>query len=427
MRITLRATATLFLLIVMLPNTGRVALAQSLGTYLPSVYSDTASQPLPVRVEVPSSTPLAKRQALLLQKTIQESHRPYISNIFAFSDQPLRDQNYHLNTLSEGIEAGFYPNNQTKIQFDFLPTLFGINHPTVGHLYQTTIRSQPTDRFKYYTTIGLFQTYDNVKSSLSVVGNAGASYAVNDRLSLNFDYSRSVVGNSRLSAVGLNLPGTNELVGAVKSNAFSFGPNIRLTRKTDLNFRYVGGFYTGENVKANPFQEFNVRLGRTLIGREEGAHLQFLQPSVQFLATGFRYDESGFGNAAVATPNSVASALATYQQIGAGIANNLSPGQKGPLPGGYFSPKIFYETMARMDAGGRITGNSYYKMGVGLGPQIFKTSTQSLANPSLVATGNLSLSTRLTDHITMEQGYLFLQAGNVYTRHVVYNQTSYHF
>jgi hypothetical protein len=95
------------------------------------------------------------------------------------------------------------------------------------------------------------------------------------------------------------------------------------------------------------------------------------------------------------------------------------------MVGGYFSPSIFFLALPRMDVGGRAFGNTFYKAGIGLGPQAFKS--ESFGSPSLLATANVSFSSRLSKHVTMEQGYYFLQAGNVYTRHIVYNQLAYHF
>jgi hypothetical protein len=410
-------------LIALTPGIGR---AQSVGTFLPSVYSDAATQPIPLRVQTPAGMPVLNSQAFGLKQRLDDAHRPYISNIFAFSTQPLNDINYKYNSYSEGVEAGFYPNLQTKIQFDYIPTVFtGGQKTVIGTEYSTKITAQPTDRLKYFAKIGLYETGQDVRSGSAVIGGTGATYAINDRLSMSAGFSREVVGNSILSAVGQNLPGTRELVGRVKSNAFSIGPNIRLTRKTELNLRYVGGVYTGDNVKTNPFQEVNLRIAHTLIGREEGARVQFLQPSLQLLVTGFRYDESGFGNLTFVQPSSLQAAVTQLQQSRAGIVNNLTPGQSGPMVGGYFSPSIFFLALPRMDVGGRAFGNTFYKAGIGLGPQAFKS--ESFGSPSLLATANVSFSSRLSKHVTMEQGYYFLQAGNVYTRHIVYNQLAYHF
>ncbi len=403
-----------------------VAFAQSVGTFLPSVYSDAASQPIPLRVQSPVGMPVINRQAYALKQRLDDAHRPYISNVFAFSSQPLNDINYKYNSFTEGVEAGFYPNLQTKIQFDYLPTYFsGGRKSVIGTEYSTKITAQPTNRLKYFGKIGLYETGRDVRSGSSVIGGTGATYSINDRLSMSAGFAREIVGNSLLSAVGQNLPGTRELVGRVKSNAFSIGPNIRLTRKTDISLRYVGGVYTGDNVRTNPFQEVNLRLAHTLIGREEGARVHFLQPSLQLLVTGFRFDESGFGNLTFAQPSTLQAAITQLQQSRAGVINNLTPGQKGPMVGGYFSPSIFFLALPRMDVGGRAFGNTYYKAGVGLGPQVFKSN--SFGSPSLLATANVSFSSRLTKHVTMEQGYYFIQAGNVYTRHIVYNQLAYHF
>jgi hypothetical protein len=404
------------------------ARAQTLGVYLPTVYGDTAYKPLPIRLETPITLPPLKKKALELEAALEQARRPYIATIFAYANQSLVSRDFRLNTVTQGLEFGFYPNRQTQIALDFLPTIFGLHSPaSAGFLYQGTIRSQLNDRFKYYATLGLMHTFYNVNPGLAVIGNVGASYAFNDHISLYGAYDRTIIGMSQLSAVGVNLPGTDTLVGRVKANFFSVGTNVHLTRRTTLNFRYGGGWVEGHNVKTNPFQEFNLRVGRTLIGREEGAHLQFLQPNFQFIASGFKYDESGFGNATLIPPATPDMAIAQMLASQAGIVGNPLPGQRGPMVGGYFSPQIFYLSMLRLDAGGRLFGNTYYQVGGGIGPQNFKDSTVNLGDTSLVAAANASITTRMSERITMQTSWYFIQANNNYQRNVIYNQIRYQF
>jgi hypothetical protein len=50
-----------------------------------------------------------------------------------------------------------------------------------------------------------------------------------------------------------------------------------------------------------------------------------------------------------------------------------------------------------------------------------------LGHTSLLATASVTVTTRLGEKMTMEQGYYFLQANNNFQRNVIYNTVRYHF
>jgi hypothetical protein len=389
--------------------------------------------------EVVSPTPIVPiDQAIQLNSEINESRRPYIGNVFGYSSQSLVNTNYQLATVTEGGECGFFPNEQTQIKLNYLPTLFGLQKPVIaGQEYRATILGQPTNRLNYVASLGLFHTsahvqpglaVGNVRSGLSVLGRIGASYAITDRFGVTIDFSRYIIANSRLSATGLDLPGSNTLVGRVLANQAAFGCNWRPTTKTDVNFQYVTGFYNGDHIQTNPFQEFNLRVGRTVIAHERTAHLQFLQPSYQLLAMGFAHDLSGFGNLSL-IPNSnpaVNGAQLLSAQAG---QTSLPTGINMPGVGGYFSPQLFFVNTIRLDAGGRLFKHTYYDIGGGLGTQNFKENgtPTSLGMTSLLGIANASIITKVSKHVTLEQGAYFLQAGEGYRRFALYQQSRYYF
>lgn len=407
------------------------AFAQVPGTFLPSVYGDTAVTPMPSPVRIPAKVPFLQRKILQLDQDLQEAHRPYIGHIFSYQNEPLDTFDNKLATVTEGAELGFWPTRQTQVQLDFLPTIAGLSQPQIYmNQYRATVRTQPTNRLRLLGSLALVHTYHNVKPGVALIGNAGINYAISDRIRLVGGFTRDIIGDSRLSAVGLNLPGSNFLVGRVKRNRFTMGTSIRLTPKTDVDFRYSLGVDIGHHMQKNPFQEFSLRVGRTLVAREPGAHLQLLQPSFQFMATGFKYDLSGFGNVSLEPSNNIFANSASLYQAFAGLNANPIPNLQAPLPagvGGYFSPQKFFLTQNRIDVAGRVVGKLYYKLGGSLGTQNFKNATTSLGQTGLVGTANAALTMRLGKHITIEQGWYFLQAANNYQRNVIYNEGRYYF
>lgn len=423
-RLTAGVTTLAIAFLVVLPVSAQID-----GTFAPSVYGDVPAAPLPQRLEFPYDAPFLQRKALELQSSLREKQRPYVAHIFSYANEPLNNIDGRLDTITTGGEFGFSPDSQTQVQLAFLPSIFGLKRPSVfGHEYRATVWSQPSDRLKYYLSAGLFHTFHKVHPGVAFVGGCGATYALSDRIRANVEYRRDIVGDSRLSAVGLNLPGTDELVGRVKRNRLSIGTTVRTTAKTSIDFRYSTGFDAGHKVPTNPFNEFGLRISRTLIARAPGAHMQWMQPSYQFLATGFGRDLSSFGNLSFAPDNSINSNLARLRLAASGesVAPHL-PHQQARGVGGYFSPQIFYLNALRLDAHGRLLGAIYYRLGGSIGTQDFKSMSATLGHIGLVGTANASLSVRLARNVTVEQGWLFLQAANAYQRNIIYTQTRYYF
>ncbi len=406
-------------------------LAQVPGTFLPSVYGDVPVSPLPSPVRTPQKLPFLHKKILQLDQDLQEAHRPYIGHIFSYSNEPLDTFDNKLATVTEGAELGFYPNRQTQVQLDFLPTIAGLSQPQMYmNQYRATIRNQPTNRLRLLGSLALVHTFHNVKPGVALIGGAGINYALSDRIRVVGGFNRDIVGDSRLSAVGINLPGSNFLVGRVKRNRFTMGTSIRLDPRTDVDFRYSLGVDIGHHMQKNPFQEFSLRVGRTLVAHEPGAHLQLLQPSFQFLATGFKYDLSNFGNVSLKPQDNIYANAASLYQAFAGLTANPIPDLSAPLPagvGGYFSPQKFFLTQTRLDVSGRVIGRLFYKLGGSLGTQNFKNTTTSLGQTGIVGTANAALTMRIGKHITVEQGWYFLQAANNYQRNVIYNEGRYYF
>jgi hypothetical protein len=422
MRTTVVCAVVIFVIANSLP-----ANAQVTGTFSPGVYNEPAYGPLPIRREI--ADPMATSpslQAIQLRSEIVESRKPYIGTVFAGTNQSLVDRNYQLSTVTQGVEAGFFPRKQMQIKIQYLPTLFGLNRPTLaGQEFRVNVLHQPTNRLTYIAGLGLFHTFHNVRPNLSVLGRVGARYAISDRVAIFGDLNRYIIGNSRLSATGLNLPLNGAPVGRVKANQATVGINWRPTYKTDVQFAYSGGVYTGQKIQSNPFQEFNFRVGHNVVSRERTAHLQFLQPSYQLLVLNYKRDQSGFGNLSLIPSNDPDENIARLLSARAGQVG--LPRGNGPGVGGYFSPQIFILNNFRLDAGGRLFRHVFWNAGGGLGPQNFKDSFTPLSQTTIVGAFNASIIARINEHVTLEQGGYYLQAGNDYRRVVLYQQSRYYF
>lgn len=405
--------------------------AQVTGAYSPGVYNEPAYGPIPERRETLEQTPSSPSlQAIQLSNEMEESRKAYIGTVSAFTNQSLVDRNFQLTTVTPGVEFGFFPNEQTQVKLDYLPTLFGLHNPLLaGEEFRGTILGQPTNRLRYVASLGLYHTFPRlIEPSLSILGQLGARYAITDRIAVRADFSRYLIANSRLTATGLNLPLTDTLVGPVKANQFTAGLDVRPTAKTEISCDYSLGFFEGQRIATNFFQEGNFRIGRTILSREREAHLQFVQPSYQLLILNFAHDLSGFGNASLIPSSDPAENLA---RLRSSLAGQTSLPNVPYMPvagvGGYFSPQIYFLNNLRIDAGGRLFKQVFYDVGGGLGPQNFKDVSTRLDHTQLVGTANFSIIAKVSKHVTIEQGAYFLQAGNVYRRYVLYQQSRYYF
>lgn len=408
------------------------ALSQQVtGTFFPTAYGDIQTSAAPFSQEFPTDAPLLKGQATQFQQDLLQQRRPYISSVFAYANQSLVPRDSKLDTVTQGIEVGFFPTLKSQVQLFYLPTIFGLQKPQVfGNEYRAVYRVQPTDRFKLITQLGLFQYGQNATTDggLSVIGGAAGFYSITDRIRANFGYRRDIIGNSLLSATGINLPGTNELVGRAKQDLIFVGGDFRPTPKTAISFQYGHGIITGHDIDNNNFNQCNLYAGRTIYHRDSSSLISFIQPGYQFLWLSYAKDLDGFGNLTLVpapTPALETLRLATSQ---AGLTSIPMPvGSQQPGVGGYFSPQQFYVNTCRVDLGGRLLASLYYRAGAGLGVQNLKQLGNHLDQSELSGNASASVNYRFNRHINMEVGWIFLQNGTTYRRNVCYSQTRYVF
>jgi len=405
------------------------------GTFFPSAAGDAQEGPVPLSYQLRSDVPAVEAEALQLRGELDLARRPYISQVFAYANQSLVPRNLQLDTLTPGMEFGFFPSAQTKVQLNYLPTIFGNQNfrgPHVfGQEFRATVSGQPTDKLRYSSQLGIFQTArfgHLVSGGAALVGAGSLSYAINDRLRVGGGYRRDILGNSILSATGLNLPGTSDLVGRVKQNLFFGSVEVKPTAKITVGGSYGGGFVEGHKVQTNPFQQFSLYGARPLIARKPGAHLQLLLPSYQFVGLGYQKDELGFGNLTLAAPTSTQAAVDRLSSSGAGMTTPPGYPKSAPKVGGYISPQQFYLNQFRLDSAGRIWKSLYYTAGGGIGTVNFKFAGTPihLDQTNVLGAANASLITRLGRRVRLEQGWYFLQFGEQYRRNIFYAQSKFY-
>jgi len=381
----------------LLAHTCLSADAQVTGTFFPSAAGDVQEGFVPLSYSLRSDVPAAEAQALQLRGELDLARRPYITQLNAYANQSLLPKALQLDTMTPGVEAGFYPSLQTKIQFNYLPSIFGtagLNRPRVfGQEFRLKVSGQPTDKLRYNVQLGLFQTAraQNVAGGIAVIGATGLSYAINDRIRVGGGIRRDILGNSILSAVGRNESDgdSSSLTGRVKQNTFFGTLDLRPTAKSLLSLNYGGGFVSGHRVLTNPFQQGGLAISRPVVARLPGSRLQLLLPSYSFFALGYKKDQ--------------------YREAG------------------YFSPQKYFQNQVRLDAAGRLYKSVYYAAGGGLGTINFKSDRFDLGQTQILATANVALITRLSKRVRLEQGWYYLQFGNIYRRNVLYAQSKFYF
>lgn len=407
---------------------------QVTGVFFPSVVGDIQEGPIPFSYERPMEEPYFDGRIIRLKDEIKMSRRPYLKSVTAYANQSLIPIEGQLDTLTTGVEYGFYPGKQTKVELYYLPTLFGtskLKKPRVfGQEFRVVLRQQPTNRFSYYTQLGIFNT---AKASITpagaaLIGGTGMQYVLHDRVRLNAGYRRDILGNTLMSAVGIELPDNNKLVGRVKQNIFFGGIDVRPTRSSFISFLYGGGFVDGHNVRTNPFQQFSIYAAKTLVSKGPGARLQLLLPSYQFLALGYDRDQSEIGTATFVPSSDVAVNVARLTAARAGVTELPRPaGTRRAGVGGYFSPTQFYLNQLRLDAAGRLYKSIYYTIGGGLGTANVNSVLGRLKDTEYFATANASVIARLSKKVRQETGWYYLQNKTTYRRQIFYSQTKYYF
>ncbi len=413
---------------------GSPANAQVPGTFFPTALGEIQEGFTPFPQAAPEDLPYLETAPIQLETEMSASRRPYLNLVSSYANQSLLEPQGQLDTFTPTMsEFGFYPHPQTEVKLSYIPTIFGragLRGPRVfGNEYRATTKWQPTERLKLAGQLGLYQWYQSkvAAGGLDVLGAVSASYAVHDRVQLTGGFRRDILGNTLLSATGLNLVDNGALVGRVKQNLFYMIADFRPERKTTLSLLYSGGIETGHKISGNGFQQGSLFLSRPIYSAAPHKHLSVLAPSYQLLMFSWNKDYSGLGNLAlqVQPPTNPVDRFAMIQSSRAG-QTSVDPDVR-PAVGGYFSPKAFMINAINLNAAGRVAGPVYWRGGVGYSLTNAKNtfSRFSIADPGYFA--NAALTYRLGKRALQEHGWYFVQGENVYRRNVVYSQTKFFF
>jgi hypothetical protein len=413
------------------------AWAQVTGTFFPTAVGDIqqpGSTPFPQ--PAPGDMPYFEQAKTTLQGQLQQERRPYIDLCSSYANQSLLAPTGQFDTFTPEIaEFGFFPTLRSEVRFSYIPTIMGeagLKSPRIfGQEYRGAFRYQPLDRLKLAGQLGLYNFHQSSVSAggTEVLGAFSAEYALHDRVHLIMGYRRDIVGNTLLSAPGLNLPGTNTLVGRTTQNLGFVILNTRPARKTGVSFYYGGGFIAGSNVQTDPFQQFGLSINQNLYARAPQKHISAINFSYQLLAFNYKYDNSSLGNLALdlqSQPPAIAAAMLASSARGQ-TQIPAYPGQKQAGVGGYFSPQDFYGNFWGLGMNGHVWGPIYYRGGAGPNIGNVKNTLGRLDQTIFGGSAYAALTARVNRHVQVEYGWYFLQAAEVYRRQVLYSQCKYTF
>lgn len=411
--------------------------AQVPGTFFPTALGEIQEGFTPFPQAAAKDLPYLETAPIQLESELSASRRPYLNFLSSYANQSLVAPNGQLDTFTPTLgEFGFYPSAQTEVKLSYIPTIFGragLRGPRAfGTEYRGTGRWQPTERLRLAGQLGLYQWYQSkaVSKGLDVLGAASASYALHDRVRLTGGFRRDILGNSLLSASGLNLVDNGSLVGRVKQNLFYMIADFRPEKKTTVSLLYGGGFESGHKIQNNAFQQGSLFVTRPLYNGHVNNHVSVIAPSYQFLILGWNRDFSGIGNLALQTqpPTNPVDRFAMVQSSRAGQTSvpTDNPGSQ-PAVGGYFSPKAFMINGFNLNMAGRVAGPVYYRGGVGFSLNNVKglSSKFSYTTPGYFA--NAAVTYRMGKKALQEHGWYFIQGDDVYRRNVLYSQTKFFF
>ncbi|MBX9695024.1 MAG: hypothetical protein K2Z81_21750, partial [Cyanobacteria bacterium] len=379
-----------------------------------------------------------QEQALRFEREIGKTQRPYFRLVSAYANQSLLSPAGQMDTFSPSTaQYGFFPNPQTEVRLSYVPTIFGraaLRGPRLmGQEFRGTVLCQPTDRLRLFSRLGLFQFVGTRTTSggMTVLGAAGGSYQLNDRLRIGLGYRRDILGGNLLSAVGLNLPESGLLVGRIQQNYFYANASVRFTNKTSGSFSIGGGTDVGTRVKVNPWMRASSYLSRSLYSGRQDALVSGVYGSYQWLFNAFKYDESIPGNAVfqVQPPQSLAARLAILKSSREG--NTALTPELERRVGNYFSPSQFYAHSWGLGVNGHLIKSVYWRgsVGLGIGTAAPNLGVQKDDTGVYGFGGGASavVTYRLSHRSVHEQGWYFLQSALDYRRQVLYSQSKYFF
>ncbi len=408
--------------------------AQVTGSFFPTAVGEIQEPGFSPFPQINAGQTLATRQLAQLESELNFQRRPFITLGSTYANQSLMQTPGQMDSLTPSyVQAGFYPTKQLEVRLSYIPTIFGtarLQRPHVfGEEYRAAFHYQPTNRLRVNGQVGIYHYSgtDKVRSGENVLGVLASDYTLTDRIHLTAGFRRDILGSSLLATTGLNLPGTDKVVGRVTQNLFFGVADFKPTRRTYISLFGGGGFEQGTRIQTNPFYNLGLTTSRTLFQREATSHLSAVSFNYQFLMLGWKYDLSNIGNAALQVqpqPAALRDQILISSQLG---QTQLPATGKQPGVGGYFSPSIFVINSWGLGIGGRLFKQTYYRGGLGLAIGNAKTTAGAFNQTGFGGFANGAITYRISPRVVNETGAIFLQSQTTYRRAVFYNQAKYFF
>lgn len=318
-----------------------------------------------------------------LYEAVEDWHRLQVETGFSFmrqSGDPLTSKvEFNRPFLRLRFPAGAW----SRVEFGYEPTdYFSRAAKRRDHNLGIGWDGQPSDHLRFSVRINLGQ-YDVGPTDTTGAFNVG--WLVNDRLRMNFGFSRGMLLDSVQAAGGVVI--NNRLIGRVRANLFEYNLGYSLpVERVDFSFHYSQGVVTGSSITSNRRLGFDFGVGKSFRLGEK----QYLRLGYGFTFFGFERDLGFFP-----TPNLT------------------------PRTGGYFSPTRFFNNTAQLSFGGKLNHRWSYFFGANLGAQQTETIFSSLGNKRLSSYAQTTQLIRLTEKVSLIASYEYINVGSAFRRNTV--------
>ncbi|MFB3126246.1 MAG: tetratricopeptide repeat protein [Candidatus Acidiferrales bacterium] len=238
---------------------------------------------------------------------------------------------------------------------------------------------QPHDNFRFQARL---QAARHASGPGDFTGSVQFGWLVNDRVQMDFGFTRARVLDSVQAAAGVVVNGV--LIGRARSNLANVQLRYLAPRKrVDLYLRHSIGSVTGIGFDSN-----------RRVGLGAGTGKTFRLPREQYLRLGYAFTFFGFD-----------------RDLGAFPAPTPSR-----TTGGYFSPAKFFNNAGEINLTGKLARRWSYSIGGYLGVQQAETLSASLGQRKLSSYAQTTQSLRLTRHLSLTASYEYVNVAGAFQR-----------
>lgn len=238
---------------------------------------------------------------------------------------------------------------------------------------------QPHDNFRFQARL---QAARHASGPGDFTGSVQFGWLVNDRVQMDFGFTRARVLDSVQAAAGVVVNGV--LIGRARSNLANVQLRYLAPRKrVDLYLRHSIGSVTGIGFDSN-----------RRVGLGAGTGKTFRLPQEQYLRLGYAFTFFGFD-----------------RDLGAFPAPTPSR-----TTGGYFSPAKFFNNAGEINLSGKVARRWSYSIGGYLGVQQAETLSASLGQRKLSSYAQTTQSLRLTRHLSLTASYEYVNVAGAFQR-----------